>query len=153
MPLLALATGYASVGNKDNWLTGLESQTDWTDSSRRFAGYRALHHGLNDMAFSLFSTVRTREVKDLLAMALAYLQSEQTDNAEAVLAEAVNTAWESIERSDLVLLQGLLMQIQQQRPLETVDPAVLDSLVQQLEITADDPAQPISVDSFCAASR
>jgi hypothetical protein len=65
---------YTRAMDKTVFLEGLAQVGDWTDSSMRFAGYRALDQGLDTMAIDLFGSVLEREQKDYLAAAFAMLR-------------------------------------------------------------------------------
>jgi tetratricopeptide (TPR) repeat protein len=150
--LLEIASLLSQPGNQDMWLPKLEEMTGAMDSVKQFSGYRALEIGENSLAIKLFNNVASPEPKDYLAVSLAYLRSGDVDRAEEVLDRATRIQWERLEFVDLLILHGLLSEIQDKRPLEYIQNAYFEELSGQVEQFGRQlPSERIDTGSFCSA--
>lgn len=150
-PLLALATSYTTSKDQKNWLSSLAPENMWNDESKRFIAFRALDHGLNDLAIKIFNSISEREVKDHLATVLAYQLNGDYQLAEKILNLVSRQNWPEIEFNDLVIMQALLVEIQQENPLKYMDQSFVDSIFDQVGRFALSGKQEIvTVSSFCA---
>ncbi len=153
LPLLEVAEIYASATHQKKLLSNLKSETLRHVDSKRFAGYRALEHGLNIIAIDLFSSIvediEIRDVKDYLALALAYARHDDAEQLEQTLNQAANQRWPRLEFVDLLIMQGLLKELDGP-PFKYVDQAYVDSIFEQVgENGLSGNGKLISVQSFC----
>lgn len=154
MPLLALATEYASAEDPVHWLTNLGPEDTWNDESKRFAGYRALDHGLDDIAIKLFTAIPVKDVKDFLAIAMAHHHNNREEQAEQYLKLASSTRWARLETNDLVVMRGLLAEIKEKQPLKHMKKEFVDSVYEQVATFAHGTkGRSISVASFCGNNQ
>ncbi len=151
MKLLSFATRFAASKNRKHWLNELDLKTIENDESRRFIGYQALDYGLNDTAITLFGSISLSERKDFLAFALAYLRNNQIDDAEETLAKATKLATHKLVLSDILIMAGLINEIQQHRSLKHIDQKVVDSITEEAEkLETSKEIKPVSLRTFCS---
>jgi hypothetical protein len=152
MPLLAIAANYSSAQNREDYLKNLATEDTQYDDSKRFAGYRALDHGLNNLAIELFSSIEfeVRHRKDFLALALAHLRDGQLELTEQILARASKIYWSRLEFNDILIMRGLLTEIRKQKPLEHITQEFLDGIFSQAgSATFSEKNRFVSVATFC----
>ena len=150
-PFLDMVTNYAKVADQRTFLTEANASADWLDPGKRFLGYQALNKGMYELAGAHFAAVRVKEPKDYLAGALAALRAGDPAQAERILDNALKIRWGNLEFNDLVILEGLLREIQMTRPLEMFDTAYMNELASQVGTHAlSRSGQQVSANSFCA---
>ena len=142
---------YSAAQDQRQFLLGIDDFSDWNDYMVRFAGYRALAHGLNDTAWELFNLVRTKEFADFLAGALSRVEKEDWRSAELTLDGLTRVNWSIVRRDELGILNALLQRVRANAPLEVFDDAYLDGLAQQFQTSGKLPEKP-EVQSFCPES-
>jgi len=122
------------------------------DPSKRFAGYQALHHGLYELAEAHFKSVKVKDQKDYLAQALAVLRKGDPAQAENLINTALHIRWDNLAFVDLVILESLLREIQEVRPLVDFEPEYLDNLANQVGTSAlSASGLRVSAETFCAS--
>ncbi len=153
-PFLDMVTNYAKAGDQQTFLVEASESADWLDPSKRFLGYQALNKGMYDLAGAHFAGVRAKEPKDYLAGALAALREGDPSGAEHLLDAALRIQWGELEFNDLVILEGLLREVQSTRPLEMFEPDYLSNLESEVGSHAlSKSGQQVNVDSFCASPQ
>jgi hypothetical protein len=148
--LLDIASSFAQHEDKEAKIAKLVEMMEATDSVRRFAGYRAIEISQNNLAIQLFNAVRTKTPKDYLAISLANVRAGETDQAEQTLNQATEIQWKSLDFVDLLILQGMLDEIQEQRPLKFISRDYFERLSDQVDqFDRQLSGRKISTSSFC----
>lgn len=151
MELLSFATRFAASKNREHWLKELDLTTIKIDENKRFIGYQAIEHGLNNIAITLFGSISISERKDFLAYALAYLRNNQIDDAEEILVKATQLAEHKLELSDVLIMAGLINEIQHHRELKYMDQKVRDSIIEEAgKFESNKERKPVSLRTFCS---
>jgi hypothetical protein len=141
---------YTRAMDKTVFLEGLAQVGDWTDSSMRFAGYRALDQGLDTMAIDLFGSVLEREQKDYLAAAFAMLREGDLDKAEKTLHVSSQTSWQRLEYVEVAIMYSLLRRLEEQRPLTLFEDGFVEQVSKKLEdLGIDAHVRAVDVGLFC----
>jgi hypothetical protein len=149
-PFLRLVMEYTRAMDKTVFLEGLAQVGDWTDSSMRFAGYRALDQGLDTMAIDLFGSVLEREQKDYLAAAFAMLREGDLDKAEKTLHVSSQTSWQRLEYVEVAIMYSLLRRLEEQRPLTLFEDGFVEQVSKKLEdLGIDAHVRAVDVGLFC----
>jgi len=149
-PFLDFIWSYTQAANGAEFLAQVDPTHLWVDSSKRFAGYQALKHGMYDLAKQSFSNVTDKEPKDYLAQALAALKGGHPAEAENTLDRAMHMRWGSLEFSDIVLLEAVLREIQHASPLTVFEPGYVDGLTSQVgHYSLSASGKSLGADSFC----
>ena len=148
--LLDLASSFTQHEDKEALIAKLAEMTEAMDSIKRFAGYRAIEIGQSNLAIQLFNAVASKTLKDFLAISLAYLRAGEIDRTEEILDQATRIKWESLEVVDVLILQGMLDEIQEQRPLKFVGHDYFESLSNQVDQSGEHlSGGRVSTASFC----
>jgi hypothetical protein len=150
--LVRLAFRYSTAQDRRGFISAVSgnAQRDLYENSTRFAGYRALESGMNDQAITLFSSLQDVVLKDYLALALAHIRAENVDRGELIISEAVHIQWRLPVYNDFRLIQGLLTELENARPLKTVEKKYYDELSSTIGENAIPVAdKPVSVADFC----
>ena len=151
LPFLDVMTGYENAADRNLFLAGDEDTQYWSDSTRRFAGYRALSNGLYDLARGHFRSVKVKEQKDYLAEALALLRAGDPAGAENLLDTATKIQWANLDFIDFVILEALLREIQAAGPLKKFAPEYLEHLATEVgEYALSGPDKRLRAETFCA---
>ena len=132
LPFLETTVNYSAAEDKGRFIGEARDTTYWMDSTRRFAGYRALELGMYEQAESFFSSIWSREAKDFLAEALALLRAGKEEEAVRMIDQAREIKWFSLEMIDLVIMQGLLQELSESRPLNPANADYLDELTERV---------------------
>ncbi len=148
--LLDLASSFSQYENKEALIVKLAEMREAVDSVKRFAGYRAIDIGQSNLAIQLFDAVDSKNLKDFLAISLANLRAGEIDRAEQTLDQATRIKWESLDFVDLLILQGLLDEIQEQRPLKFLGREYFEDLSDQVDQFGEHLSRgKVSTASFC----
>ena len=148
--LLDLASSFSQYENKETLIVKLAEMREAVDSVKRFAGYRAIDIGQSNLAIQLFNAVDSKNPKDFLAISLANLRAGEIDRAEQTLDQATRVKWESLDFVDLLILQGLLDEIQEQRPLKFLGREYFEDLSDQVDQYGEHLSRgKVSTASFC----
>jgi hypothetical protein len=148
--LLDVASSFTDYEDKKALVAKLTEMKNAMDSVKRFAGYRAIEIGQNDLAIQLFNKVDSKNPKDFLAISLANLHAGETDQAEQTLDQATSVKWESLEFIDILMLHGLLYEIQGQRPLKFVERDYFEALSNRVGQSGEHlSGGKVSTASFC----
>ena len=150
MQILWIATQYVTKEDQKSWLKELASIKLINDDGKRFVGYRALEHGLNEIALKLFSSISVRERKDHLAATLALLRNNKPDEAEEALNKAIKLPQYQFEFIDKIIIQGLLTEIEKQRPLKFIEEGLPAYMSEELgEAALNYKNSLVRVQTFC----
>jgi hypothetical protein len=152
LPLINMAAKYFLVSDQTAFIAELKryQPEDWSDLTRRFAGYRALEFGMNQQALDLFRRTSRKDPKDFLAGALASLRSEEYQQTEEILNQLTRNKWKSLEFNDLLILHGLLDELQSHQSLQVIDEKYFADLGRNLgESNVPASGRRISVATFC----
>ena len=150
--LTALATEYISAEKPLEWLYSMPLEILWDDDALRFAAYRALEHRTNELAITLFNSIANRQVKDDLALALAYNRQKQFNDAEKMLDLAITRSEWTFEYHDTVIMGRILLDVQTHRPLRNRDRAFLEKIFARANFAAIGADQAIDFSDFCDSS-
>lgn len=152
-PFLDFVSAYSQAEDKSAFLLDTGQTEIWLDSTRRFAGYRALSIGLFDLSRAYFNSVVKKEQKDYLAEALATFRMGDPLAAENLIERALRIRWDKLEFIDLVILEGLLREMQEARPLNNIESEYLDNLAAQVGTYAlSASGATVSAETFCASA-
>jgi hypothetical protein len=149
---VTLASEFHRATNPEQYLYSIREQDpeSWYEDNLRFAGYRALELGLNELAINWFFAVRKKYFKDYMAGSMAYLQAGRLMEAETILADLSATSWTLSDPNDFELLYRILMQLQSRKKLELIDQSFVDQVAtvsgHQGQAISD---QPLSFQIFC----
>jgi hypothetical protein len=150
MPLLEMVADYTNASDAKMFLKEYPIDKARSDAILRFFGYQALHHGLTDISVAAFQGVGKKGPKDFLAMTLAFLRSGQLLEAETILDQATRQPLSMIEFRDAVIQQGLLNEIQNQRPLKLFTPEYFADLTSSVgESALSQTGEAVTIGTFC----
>jgi len=127
---ISLASEFHLQENPVEFLESIreENYSSWYDDNLRFAGYRALEYGLNELAIEWFFSVRDKQFKDYMAGAMANLLAGRLDVAESILANASEIHWTLSDRNEVEILSRLLTHLQSEKEIELIDQAYVDQV-------------------------
>ncbi|KAA9129749.1 hypothetical protein F3N42_14525 [Marinihelvus fidelis] len=104
-------TGYLGATSKLEFLESFSSNPNTPDSVIRFVNYRALEEGLGPVSLKVLSHLKKWDLKDYLALAMAFLVDGQTEAALETLSRLAGASSSEIEFNDLVVQLSLLQKI------------------------------------------
>ena len=131
--LLDVASSITQYEDQEPLIAKLEEMMEATDSVKRFAGYRAIEISKSNLAIHLFNAVNSKNTKDFLAISLANLRAGEIDRAEETLDQATRIQWKSLDFIDILILHGMLNEIQEQRPLKFIGRDYFERLSNQVD--------------------
>jgi hypothetical protein len=118
----------------------------------RFAAFRSLEAGADELAVQFLNSLRNKELNDYIAGAFAMVQLGRLDDAENILKFTSESSWSYVAIEDVVLIQALLDEISSQRPLKTITPGFVEYVQQTLDqYKLADSAHSFEHDGFCVS--
>jgi hypothetical protein len=127
---ITLASEFHLQENPVGYLESIreEDYSNWYEDNLRFAGYRALELGLNELAVEWFFTVREKQFMDFMAGAMANILAGRLDEAESILAHSSEIHWTLSSQNEVEILFRLLTHLQSEKGLELIDQTYLDQV-------------------------
>jgi len=150
--LVEIAMDYGRAADSEMYLNALSvnKSVTWHENSLRFAGYRTLEVGLNELASKWFSELENRSLKDFLAYSLANLRLGNLSTVEQSLANAIQVDWPAPRIADFRILQWLLTRLSEERPLVLIGEDYLADLTSSLgEHSILGSYDSVSANEFC----
>jgi len=149
IPFIDFMIEYTNAEDRLLFLGDLEGGRQWSAPMLRFAGSQALNHNLNSTAYELFTGIKKKQFGDYLGAAVAKAQLGEWEIAEQLLDDATRLLW-SENFSEISILHGLLVHIDQNKELELFDTAYVNRMAEKVG-AKNDSSSPSAPDgrSFC----
>jgi hypothetical protein len=132
LPNLGFMLSYARQSDHTEFLRQFASLGMGNEMQLRFAAYRALSLGLNQVAADLLERIEVWDHREYLSAAMANVQLENWRKAEEILDWLRSVKWPYVTGNDLVLRYRILETISQNHPLERVPASYLGELREQV---------------------
>jgi len=150
IPFADFVDSYSLSADKAEFLESFDVADDLGSTMIRFAAFRALELGLDELAYKLFEAIPEKNLRDFLASTMAKIHLGEWIEAERILDQATRITWQFAERDDLVNLYKLLLQMRDNGTLEKIDENYLNRLSEQIgEDDSFDLAEVPDINSFC----
>lgn len=135
-PFILFVIDYTKTDDRTSFLSKLEKDSRWSAALLRFAGYQALVHKQDSIAYELFEGITKPEFSDYLGSALAKVRLGEWKTAERVLDTATRLSY-SERLSEIAILHSLLVQIRQNVSLKLFDEAYINRLAENIGASRD----------------
>jgi hypothetical protein len=155
-PFADLVVGYSNTEDGKAFIDANIDGDKWFDEMRRFAGYRFLETGENDLVALLLGGVEIHKPKDYLGSAFAKLNAGDIEVATRILDELSNTNWPRVKSEEAYIQFKLYQLISMHRSLTSIEQenaAALKVKLQELGYSNLDPAYKLGTESFCTSSE
>jgi len=141
-PFTQFVIDYTKTDDRTSFLTNLKKDSQGSAAILRFAGYQALVHKLDSIAYELFEGITEPEFSDYLGSALAKVRLGEWKTAEQLLDTATRLSY-SDRMSEIAILHSLLVQIRQNVALELFDEAYLNRVAEDIGASGDSSSTPV----------
>ena len=103
VPFSNLVSGFADSADGKQYFDEQINQEVWTDEMRRFAAFRLMELGRDDLAVMLFGSVENMTSRDMLAAAVAGARQENYQLVSDILRDLALTDWPAQEASSQLI--------------------------------------------------
>jgi len=138
-PFILFVIDYTKTDDRTSFLSKLEKDSRLSAALLRFAGYQALVHKQDSIAYELFEGITKPEFSDHLGSALAKVRLGEWKTAERVLDTATRLSY-SERLSEIAILHSLLVQIRHNVSLKLFDEAYINRLAEYIGASSDSSA-------------
>jgi len=149
LPFIQFVIDFTNADDRASFLSNLDEDNQWTASTMRFAGYRALVHKQNSIAYELFTGIPGPVFSDFLGSALVKVRQGEWKEAEHLLDTATrHTA--SQQLSEIAILHSLLVLIRQNVGLALFNEAYVNRLGEDIGASSESGLSLIpDIHAFC----
>jgi hypothetical protein len=149
VPFIQFVIDYTKADDRASFISNLDEDNQWTASIIRFAGYQALAHKQDSIAFELFTGIPGPVFGDFLGSALVKVRQGEWKAAEQLLDTATRIS-ASYKLSEIAILHSLLVQIRQNVGLELFDEAYVNRLAEDIGASGEFSLNPVpDIRAFC----
>ncbi|NIM68859.1 MAG: hypothetical protein GTN86_00005, partial [Xanthomonadales bacterium] len=142
--------GYTNAEDGVAFLDQSVEAQNWTDEMRRFAGFRFLESGNDDLAAILFGSVEAKRPEDYLVSVLAKMNSGDMKLASDILRDMAIRRWARITTAELRIQQKLFQRLEQHRALASDELDFTRRLAARLdELGVPDTELELDARAFC----
>lgn len=142
--------GYTNAEDGVAFLDQSVEAQNWTDEMRRFAGFRFLESGNDDLAAILFGSVEAKRPEDYLVSVLAKMNSGDMELASDILRDMAIRRWARITTAELRIQQKLFQRLEQHRALASDELDFTRRLAARLdELGVPDTELELDARAFC----
>lgn len=143
LPFTQFVIDYDKADDPQQFLNSLGESESWSAPKLRFAGYQALLHNLDSVAYELFAGIKNKEFSDYLAGAVAQVRLGDGRRAEQLLDVSTRVSW-SERPIEIRLLHDLLLWIRENSQLDLFDDEYIDKLAADIDpgISTKEPGIP-----------